>query len=354
MESIAFRNRTSGEDYTDFGPARGLERGSPSCENRPMSRQEPRYRSLASWLRELYGTRVHKITVDAGLGCPNRDGTKGFAGCIYCNPRGSGTGAASQGLGIREQVERGINFLSRRYQCTKFIAYFQSFSNTYAPPLRLAKLYGEALERPEIVGLAIGTRPDCVSDDVLDLLADLGRDRLIWVEYGLQSVHERTLELIKRGHGPGDFFDAVKRTKARGITVVAHLILGLPGESFGDMVETARAVSDAGVDGVKLHPLYVIRGTALEDMFRSGKYTPMTLEESVRATLGVMRALPSRVVIHRMTSDPHPEELIAPLWMLDRKEVRKSLDAAMAASDFRQGMEDRLKSVAGSPLVQEK
>jgi uncharacterized protein len=319
-----------------------------------MSAPKPRYRSLASWLKELFGTGVRKITVDAGLGCPNRDGTKGFAGCIYCNPRGSGTGAASQGLGIREQVERGISFLSRRYQCTKFIAYFQSFTNTYASDSHLAELYGEALERPEIVGLAIGTRPDCVPDSVLDLLGELGRDRLIWVEYGLQSVHGRTLELINRGHGPEAFFDAVKRTKARGIAVVAHLILGLPGESVGDMVETARAVSESGVDGVKLHPLYVIQGTALEDMLRSGAYIPMTPEESIRATLAVMRALPSRVVIHRMTSDPHPGELVAPLWMLDRKEVRRRLDAAMAESDFRQGLEDRLNSAAGSPLVQEK
>lgn len=316
-----------------------------------MSQKQPRYRSLSSWLKELFGTQVRKITVDAGLSCPNRDGTKGFSGCIYCNPRGSGTGASSGGIAVREQVERGIRFFSRRYKCPKFIAYFQSFTNTYSNPSHLAELYGAALERPEIVGLAVGTRPDCVPDPILDVLEDLGRDRLVWVEYGLQSIHQRSLELINRGHGPDVFFDAVKRTKARGIPVVVHLILGLPGESVDDMVETARALSVAGVDGVKLHPLYVIRGTALASMYHSGEYVPMTLDETIHATLEVMRALPPNIVIHRMTSDPHREELVAPPWMLDRNEVRRRLEAAMEETDFKQGSEDRPSPDYGSSFV---
>jgi radical SAM protein (TIGR01212 family) len=235
-------------------------------------------------------------------------------------------------------VDKGIAFLSKRYRCRKFIAYFQSFTNTHGDPGKLSRLYDEALQRPEVVGLAVGTRPDCVPDPVLDLLSDFARSRLVWIEYGLQSAHLRTLNLINRGHGPNAFFDAVRRTRARGIASVAHLILGLPGESVDDMVETAVAVADAGVAGVKLHPLYVIRGTALEQMYLAGRYSPMTEEQSLEATLSVLEALPPQIVIHRMTSDPHPEELVAPLWMLDRTGVRRRLYEAMERANFRQGL----------------
>jgi len=302
-----------------------------------MTANGPRYRTLSSWLKEIFGEPVRKITLDAGLGCPNRDGAIGSAGCIYCNPRGSGTGAQSRGIPLSEQVDKGIAFLSKRYRCRKFIAYFQSFTNTHGDPGKLSRLYEEALQRPEVVGLAVGTRPDCVPDPVLDLLSDFARSRLVWIEYGLQSAHQRTLNLINRGHGPDAFFDAVRRTRARGIASVAHLILGLPGESVDDMVETAVAVADAGVAGVKLHPLYVIQGTALEQMCVAGRYSPMTEEQSLEATLSVLEALPPQIVIHRMTSDPHPEELVAPLWMLDRTGVRRRLYEAMEKTNFRQG-----------------
>lgn len=302
-----------------------------------MRTSGPRYRTLSSWLKEICGGPVRRIALDAGLGCPNRDGVLGSTGCIYCNPHGSGTGAQGRGISLREQVEEGIAFLSKRYRCRKFIAYFQSFTNTYGDPEKLDRLYAEALQRPEVVGLAVGTRPDCVPDSVLDLLSDFARDRLVWIEYGLQSAHLRTLNLINRGHGPDAFFDAVRRTRARGIPVVAHLILGLPDESVDDMVETAVAVADSGVAGVKLHPLYVIRGTVLEHMYLNGLYCPMTEEEALEATISVMQSLPPEIVIHRMTSDPHPEELVAPLWMLDREGVRRRLYEAMEKTDFRQG-----------------
>jgi len=302
-----------------------------------MTGAQPRYHSLSSWLKSNFGEPVRKISLDAGLGCPNRDGTISLDGCLYCNPRGSGTGALAQGVSIAEQIDRGIAFLSRRYNCRKFIAYFQSFTNTYADPEHLSAIYKEALRRPEVVGLAIGTRPDCVPDPVLDLLADLARDRLVWLEYGLQSIHAHTLELINRGHGPEVFFDAVERTQKRGILVVVHLILGLPGESVDEMRRTARAVAAAGVNGVKLHPLYVIHGTGLERLYLDNKYCPMTEEEALEATMAVLELLPWDVVVHRMTSDPHPEELVAPDWMLDRQGVRKRLEQAMKEADFRQG-----------------
>jgi len=318
-----------------YSPGIGV-RG-PSCYTSGMIKAEPRYRSLSAWLKSTFGERVRKVTLDAGLGCPNRDGSTSRAGCLYCNPRGSGTGALTQGVSIAEQVERGISFLSRRYGSRKFIAYFQSFTNTYAEPDRLSAIYSEALARPEVVGLAIGTRPDCVPDPVLDLLADLARSRLVWVEYGLQSIHSRTLELINRGHGPEVFFDAVNRTRKREILVVVHLILGLPGESLDDMRQTARAVAAAGVSGVKLHPLYIIRATGLEKLYLNNKYRPMTEDEAFEATMAVLELMPRDVIVHRMTSDPHPEELVAPLWMLDRPGVRKRLEQAMKEADFRQG-----------------
>lgn len=296
-----------------------------------------RYRSLSSWLKELFGEPVRKIALDAGMACPNRDGSIGYGGCIYCNPRGSGTGAFAGGMSLTAQVDAGIEFLSRRFGAKKFIGYFQSFTNTYAEPARLAHLYRQALERPEMVGVAIGTRPDCVADDVLDNLGYLATRSLVWMEYGLQSVHARTLIRINRGHGPEAFFDAIRRTKERGIQTVAHVMLGLPGESLHDMVETAEAVRSAGVDGVKIHPLYIIGGTALEAMYLSGDYRPMTEMEAAEATLAFMAALPSDVVIHRMTSDPHPRELAAPQWMLDRHGVRRRLEQLMLERDFRQG-----------------
>jgi len=183
----------------------------------------------------------------------------------------------------------------------------------------------------------VGTRPDCVSDEVLDILADTARERLVWLEYGVQSVHSRTLKLINRGHGPEAAFDAIARTRLRGIGVVAHLILGLPGESPEDMISSAQAVAQAGVRGVKLHPLYVIRATRIEHMYMRGEYRPMSMQEATDAILSVLGALPPDMVIHRMTSDPHPEELAAPAWMLDRKAVRRNLEEIMEKTDFRQG-----------------
>lgn len=296
-----------------------------------------RYRTLSSWLKQQFGEPVRKISIDAGLGCPNRDGTLGREGCLYCNQRGSGTGAVTQGIGIADQVARGVDALTSRYKCKKFIAYFQSYTNTYGDPSLLKRLYDEALQRPEIVGLAVGTRPDYAPEPVLDILEEIAKDHLVWVEYGLQSSHQKTLDLISRGHGPEAFFDAAKRTRSRGIPVIAHIILGLPGESIEDMLDTAWALGEAHVDGVKLHPLYVIEGTALERMYSKGLYEPLTEEQALEFTIAVLETLPPEMVIHRLTSDPHPEELVAPEWMLDRRGVRNRLQRAFEDHDVRQG-----------------
>ena len=295
------------------------------------------YRDLNAYLREQFGTRVQKITLDAGLTCPNRDGTLGTGGCLYCNARGSGTGAFGRGLSITEQLRQGMARLGRRYGAAKFIAYFQSFSNTYAEPSRLAALYEEALAFPEVVGLSLGTRPDCLSPEILDLLAGYARTRLLWLELGLQSAHDDTLRRIRQGHDVACFTRAVAAAAARGLMVVAHIILGLPGEGPEHMRATARYLAGLPLQGVKIHLLYVIRGTALEELYRQGAYEPLTAEAYLAAVADVLELLPPHLVIHRLTGDPHPEELVAPEWCRHKSRVLQGIRAELARRGSRQG-----------------
>jgi radical SAM protein (TIGR01212 family) len=276
------------------------------------------YRDFNHYLKAAFGCRVQKITVDAGLSCPNRDGTLSTRGCIYCNARGSGTGAHGRGLSITEQLQRGKAALSRRYKAKKFIAYFQSFTNTYAPLPHLRAQYEEALGVDDIVGLSIGTRPDCVDGPVLDLLEANAKRHMVWIEYGLQSACDRTLERINRGHLADRFLQAVAMTRGRGIRICAHVILGLPGESRREMMETADFVAAAGIDGVKIHLLYVIRGTELERQYRTGAYRCLEQEEYATLACEFVERLPEMMVIQRLTGDPHRDELVAPAWALDK------------------------------------
>jgi len=295
------------------------------------------YRDLNSHLRERFGGRVQKITLDAGLTCPNRDGRVGVGGCLYCNARGSGTGAWSRGQSIAEQLREGMARLSGRYGATRFIAYFQSFSNTYAPLATLAALYEEALAFPEVVGLSLGTRPDCLSPKILDLLAGYARDRLLWLELGLQSAHDHTLKLINRGHDRASFTGAVTAAAARGLEVVAHVILGLPGEGPPEMRATARYLGGLPLQGVKIHLLYVIRGSGLERVYGEGQYRPLDEGEYVGLVADFLELLPPNLVMHRLTGDPHPEELVAPDWCRDKARVLRSLREELARRGSRQG-----------------
>jgi uncharacterized protein len=296
-----------------------------------------RFRDLNTYYKELFGERVHKITVDAGLNCPNRDGSISTGGCIYCNASGSGTGNYKKGLSIEEQLRQGIAAVSKRYKAKKFIAYFQSFTNTYGPLDDLKRIYEKALGFDEIVGLSIGTRPDCVSIPVLDLLEEYARHRLVWIEYGLQSAHNKTLELINRGHDVQCFQQAVYITQNRGIKICAHVILGLPGETHRDMMETARTISDLDLDGVKIHLLYVIRGTALEALYQSGGYACLEQDEYVEIVCDFLEKLPPHMVIQRLTGDPHPDELAAPLWALKKMDTLSRIKNMMEQRNSRQG-----------------
>jgi hypothetical protein len=280
---------------------------------------------------------VQKITVDAGLSCPNRDGTLATGGCIYCNPRGSGTGALARGLSITEQLLRGKKALSRRYNATKFMAYFQSFTNTYGPLDKLKRLYDEALAVDDIVGLSIGTRPDCIGQPVLGLLQDYARNHLIWLEYGLQSAHDSTLRRINRGHDFRTFSEAVHATLNRGIKICAHVILGLPGETRENMLQTAEAIARLNIDGIKLHVLYVIKGTRLEALYRQGEFKCLEQQEYVDLVCDFLERLPRDMIIQRLTGDPHPEELVAPQWTRQKAATLDNIRMTLEERDAWQG-----------------
>ena len=286
------------------------------------------YRDFNTYLRSLFGCRVQKITLDAGLSCPNRDGSVSTGGCVYCNARGSGTGAGAGGLSIPDQIERGKRRLGRRYKARKFLAYFQSYSNTYAPLPVLREIYRQALQDRDVVGLSIGTRPDCVPDPVLDHLRGLARDSLVWMEYGLQSASDRTLGLINRGHDVRCFSDAVRRTRERGLPVCAHVILGLPGEGLRDTSETADFLAGLQIDAVKLHLQYVVRDTVLHSWYEQGRYRCLERAEYAEMAGEFLSRLPPRTIVQRITADPHPDELIAPGWALEKhKNMQAVLDA---------------------------
>ncbi len=291
---------------------------------------QKRYNDLNSYLRNLFGCRVQKITIDAGLTCPNRDGSISRAGCIYCNTRGSGTGAHANGLTVTQQLSNGKKLLSKRYKAKKFIAYFQSFSNTYAPLQKLKGLYEEALAVDDIVGLSIGTRPDCVAEPVLDLLQNYVKHYLVWVEYGLQSARDATLAFINRGHDVQCFIDAVEKTKKRGIKICAHVILGLPHETRRDMLHTAETIATLGLDGVKIHLLYVVKGTRLETLYQQGAFKCLEQQAYVDLVCDFLEKIPFEIVVQRLTGDPHRSELAAPAWSLKKTEtlnlIRKTLE----------------------------
>lgn len=274
-----------------------------------------RYRDYNTYLREIFGERVQKISLDAGLGCPNRDGTISDKGCVFCDSRGSGTGAMiHDAISVQEQITRGKAFIRKRYKAKKFIAYFQSFTNTYAPLPKLRTLYDQALESEDMVGLSVATRPDAVDKDVLNLLSSYKRDYLVFLEYGLQSAHDRTLTRINRGHDVACFERSVLTAAPYGLHICAHVILGLVGEDREMMLQTAEFISRLPVQGVKIHLLYIVKGTPLETMYERGEIRCLEREEYADLVVDFLELLPPDMVIHRLTGDPVPSELVAPSW----------------------------------------
>ena len=281
------------------------------------------------YLLDTFGEKVYKIALDGGFTCPNRDGTKGTGGCIFCSGAGSGEFAGRAEDSVTVQIEKGKEQLRKKVKNGKYIAYFQAFTGTYAPVEKLRRLYGEAVSHPDVAVLSVATRPDCLSEEILLLLEEMNRRKPVWVELGLQTIHERTAEYIRRGYPLPVYDVAVKKLKAIGVQVIVHVILGLPGETAGEMMETVSYVGKSGADGIKLQLLHVIRGTDLEKDYREEKFRVMDMEEYVELVADCIALLPERMVIHRMTGDGARRDLIAPLWSTDKKRVLNTLQKAI-------------------------
>ena len=284
------------------------------------------YKTLNEHYKEKFGCKVYKLSIDAGFTCPNRDGTVGSGGCIFCSADGGGEFAEKPDTDILTQLERAKKRVRSKNKDGKYIAYFQSFTNTYAPIQRLEKLYYAVIKPDYIVGPAIGTRPDCISDECIDLLFEINKIKPVSVELGLQTVHENSVRYIRRGYENQVYFDAVKRLKAKGIEVVTHIIIGLPYEDIKMVVETTRQAVLAGTDGVKFHLLHVLKNTDLEKDYMKGKFNCLTLEEYAEILKACIKVLPKSVVVHRITGDGAKKNLVAPLWSADKKRVLNYLN----------------------------
>ena len=279
------------------------------------------YKTFNTYCREVFGCKVYKLSLDGGFTCPNRDGTLGTRGCIFCSARGSGDFAPESCLPIPEQLVSAKARVEKKCKGGKYMAYFQAFTNTYAPVGRLRQVFTEALEPEEVVGLSVATRPDCLPPEVLSLLEELNRKKPVFVELGLQTIHEASIRYIRRGYENAVYVQAVKDLKAVGIPVVTHIILGLPGESEEQMVASTQAAVAAGTQGVKFHLLHVLSGTDLERDFQAGKFACLTLEDYARVLKKCLGVLPPEVVVHRITGDGAKKDLVAPLWSADKKRV---------------------------------
>jgi len=295
-----------------------------------------RYNPFSEELKRQFGCRVHRISVDAGFTCPNRDGTVGTGGCIFCSEHGSGSHGIVRGMSIAGQLDDGKEVMIRKYKAHKFIAYFQPYSNTYAPPEKLRTIYDEALQVADVVGLIVGTRPDCLQAETVALLSEYHQRSYFWLELGLQSPHDRSLDTIRRGHDFAAFLKAAVAVKASGIRLCVHIILGLPGESREEMLATAAILNDLGIDGIKIHLLHVNRATQLAGMYARGEVTLLGMDEYVGLVCDFLERLSPQILIHRLTGDGG-KDLIAPLWSAAKFEVLNAIDDEMSRRGTRQG-----------------
>jgi radical SAM protein (TIGR01212 family) len=302
-----------------------------------MSRASQRYNAFGAYLKRLFGSNVYKVNVDAGFTCPNRDGTIGTGGCIYCNNDSFRPASCKPELDVSEQVRRGINYVASRYGAKRFLVYFQPYTNTYADTAQLERLYRKALAEPFVVGLAIGTRPDCIDEDKLSLLKELSRDRFILIEYGLQSVYDKTLEFIRRGHYYQTFLEALNKTAKMGIHAGAHIIVGFPTESREEMLAMATTLSELPVGFLKVHQLQVIKDTLLAELFRREPFYTFTYEDYLDFVIDFLERLSPEIVIQRLFATAPEEILIAPLWNKSRQQIITDIQKRMEERDAFQG-----------------
>ena len=296
------------------------------------------YRSLNAYYREIFGRKTAKISLDGGFTCPNRDGTCGTRGCLFCSAGGSGDFAENAALSITEQIENGKKQTADKWKDPAYIAYFQAFTNTYAPVEDLRRKYEEALACEGVEGISIATRADCLSDDVLDLLSELNQKTKLWVELGLQTADEDSAKFIRRGYSLRVFEKAVHDLAERDIPVIVHVILGLPGESRETILKTIDCINHLPVQGIKLQLLHVLSDSDLADIYEAGNYTPLTKEEYISLTGDCIAHLREDIVIHRLTGDGDKNTLLAPLWSLRKRDILNSLHKYLKENNIRQGM----------------
>lgn len=284
------------------------------------------YYSFNKYLRDTFGDKVYKISINAGFTCPNRDGTLGTRGCIFCSKGGSGDFAESSKLSVTEQIESGKKRVEKKIKSGKYIAYFQAFTNTYAPLEVLREKFFEAINHPDIVALSIATRPDCLPTEVIELLSELNKIKPVFVELGLQTIHEKSAKYIRRGYELSVYDEAVKNLKNIGVNIVTHVIIGLPNETKEDILKTVKYVCDIGTNGIKLQLLHVLKNTDLADEYEKGKFEVLTMEEYLDIIKSCVNIIPKDIVIHRLTGDGAKKDLIAPLWSADKKKVLNAIN----------------------------
>lgn len=299
--------------------------------------QPKRYNAFSAELKNVFGRKVQRISIDAGFTCPNRDGLLDTDGCIFCGGQGSGSYAIRRELDIAAQLEDGKEVMRRKYRAGKYIAYFQAYSNTYAPLEQLRALYAEALTVSDVVGLIIATRPDCLSDEILEYLQELASQTYLWLEIGLQSMHDESLARINRRHDHACSVDAIERARNHSLRVCAHTILGLPGETRDDMLAMAVELNRLGVDGVKLHLLHVMKDTRLAEMYGRGEVMVIDRDGYAGLVCDFLELLNPRIMIHRLTGDGGRDNLVAPLWSLNKFEILNLIDAEMERRGSHQG-----------------
>lgn len=297
---------------------------------------DKRYNQFSAYLKNKFGAKVYKITLDAGFSCPNRDGTISTGGCIFCDDGGSFSQAHSNLLSIEEQVNIGAKTLHDRFKAEKFMSYFQAYTNTYKPVNELERIYKSALNHPDVVGLSIGTRPDCVEDDKLNLISDIAQDYYTWVEYGLQSIHNKTLKKINRGHDFDCFLKAYERTKEKGINVCTHVIFGL-WETRDEILETAQKLAELKVDGVKIHMLCALKDTKLAKLYENKEIDFMSEEEYVNLVCDFLEILPQTTTIHRLAGNGLKKNLIAPRWLGAKLDCLNKIDRELLKRNSYQG-----------------
>jgi radical SAM protein (TIGR01212 family) len=297
---------------------------------------DKRYHTLNYFLREKFGEKVFKISLDAGFTCPNRDGKLSTGGCVFCSPRGSGDFAGTA-KNLIEQFNEVRRMMNKKWKSGRYIGYFQAYTNTYADVPTLREKYYSILNLEDVVGIAIATRPDCLPAEVLELLEEINAKTYLWVELGLQTIHERTARLINRGYGLDAYIASVRELKKRNIEVVTHAILGLPGESKQEMFQTVDFISNTGTQGIKLHLLHLLKDTRLVEMYRSGEFRMMSMEDYVQAIVDCIERIPEDMVIHRITGDGPRDTLIGPRWSLKKFEVINAIEHLLMDRDTWQG-----------------